>query len=172
MLPRRHHCSCISGPGPGRGRARPGPGSSHGVEVFFFHNLAVLDREQSGFVHGEALAGHGSGLGRDLVGEAHDEAVVMRPWARAFGLVNLVVGYPPVALALDRGQAFAAPVLAGRAARLDGDDVGAVEGVVRLRALALLAQGDEFLADFYGVLHALPLGDGWGWMAVFRPTVS
>jgi hypothetical protein len=64
----------------------------HRIEKLFFHDFAIRHCVQRGFVHGEAFVVWFEG---DVVSEANDEFIAVRPRAFGFGVVDDVVIDPP-----------------------------------------------------------------------------
>lgn len=126
---------------------------AHLVEEFFLHDFAVEDGVEGAFFHGEALAGHGAGLGGDVVFEVDDEAVVVGPGAVDFGAVDGVVVEPALVFLFDGVAAFDFTATRRAVAGLDADGAGAEEGVNGLEVFALAAEFDESLTDFVGGGH-------------------
>jgi hypothetical protein len=68
--------------------AQRSQGTLGGIEKLFAHNLAVLNRLKPHLFHGEA---HFRRLEGDLLLEADDKAITMRPGTGDYGGMNLVV---------------------------------------------------------------------------------
>ena len=96
-------------------------------------------------------------LVRDVVDEAHREAVVVRVGAEQLRLVHDMVLRPPLALPVNGLEALGCAIAARWSGRFDTHCVLGEEGIEAFPALAFLAQLDVLLRDFV-CAHGLPLG--------------
>ena len=131
--------------------------SAHAVEEFFLNDFALFYGIQSGFVEVHPLACHWTRFGGDVVLEANDEAVSMRPWTFHFAPVHIVVFLKPLALCLYGGNSFL-PSGAGWASLwFDADDLRALERIDSFRFFAFATQLDQLLSYFQCAAHVCSL---------------
>jgi hypothetical protein len=64
--------------------------------------------------------------------------------------VDLMIFFPPFGFAADGGDAFHAGVPRGWCGRFDADDIIGIEGIHGFGVFSLVAEFDEFFADFHG----------------------
>jgi hypothetical protein len=133
--------------------------SAHAVEEFFLNDFPVFYGIQTRFVEVHPLACHWTRCGGDVVLEANDAAVSMRPWTFHFALVHSVVFFKPLALRFYGGDPFLASGAGWASLWFDADDLRTVERIDRFRFFAFATQLDQLLSYSNAPLMFVPFAN-------------